>query len=467
MALQDGKDIRLRETESVRRETYCRPVMEAPETRYVAVGDADVAYQVVGDGPLDLLYCYGLGSHIEHCWEIPGQSEYLNGLATFSRLIFFDRRGTGASDGVPLNAMPTWEEWTEDIEAVLGAAGSKRTAILATLDAGPIAILFAASHPEVVSALILVNTTARYLEADDYPIGASSDFVDAVVETFAKGYGTPELTRLFDPGRADDAEWVRLVSKMVRSSATPRTAAAQYSYILRSFDVRHALPLIQAPTLVLQVSESPFLSVAQGRYIADHIEGATFIELPGGNISMDAAPMLDIAEFLTGERPAIEVERILTTVLFTDIVGSTARAASLGDQRWRSLLDAHDRTVREQLRRFRGREINTTGDGFVISFDGPARAIRCALAISEATGKLGVDLRMGLHTGECEVRGDDLGGLAMHIAARVGALAAPGEVLVSGTVKDLVVGSGIEFADRGEHELKGVPGSWKLFAVED
>lgn len=451
----------------MRRETYCRPVMEAPETRYVAVGDADVAYQVVGDGPLDLLYCYGLGSHIEHCWEIPGQSEYLNDLATFSRLIFFDRRGTGASDGVPLNAMPTWEEWTEDIEAVLGAAGSKRTAILATLDAGPIAILFAASHPEVVSALILVNTTARYLEADDYPIGASSDFVDAVVETFAKGYGTPELTRLFDPGRADDAEWVRLVSKMVRSSATPRTAAAQYSYILRSFDVRHALPLIQAPTLVLQVSESPFLSVAQGRYLADHIQGATFIELPGGNTSMDAAPMLDIAEFLTGERPAIEVERILTTVLFTDIVGSTARAASLGDQRWRSLLDAHDRTVREQLRRFRGREINTTGDGFVISFDGPARAIRCALAISEATGKLGVDLRMGLHTGECEVRGDDLGGLAMHIAARVGALAAPGEVLVSGTVKDLVVGSGIEFADRGEHELKGVPGSWKLFAVED
>ena len=285
--------------------------------------------------------------------------------------------------------MPTWEEWTEDIEAVLAAAGSKRTAILATLDAGPIAILFAASHPEVVSALILVNTTARYLEADDYPIGASPDFVDAVVETFAKGYGTPELTRLFDLGRADDAEWVRIVSKVSRSSATPRTAAAQYNYILRSVDVRHALPLIQTPTLVLQVNESPFLSVDQGRYLADHIEGATFIELPGGNTSMDAAPVLDIAEFLTGERPAVEVERILTTVLFTDIVGSTARAASLGDQQWRSLLDAHDRTVREQLRRFRGREINTTGDGFVISFDGPARAIRCALAIGESHRKAG------------------------------------------------------------------------------
>ena len=442
--------------------------MEAPETRYVAVGDADVAYQVVGEAPLDLLYCYGLGSHIENTWEVPGNAEFLNGMAAFSRLIFFDRRGTGASDAVALNAMPTWEEWTEDIEAVLKAAGSKRTAILATLEAGPIAVLFAASHPEVVSALILVNTTARYLEADDYPIGASPEFVDMFVETFAKGYGTPELTRLFNPGRADDTEYVRLVSKMIRSSATPRMAAAQYDYILRSLDVRHALPLIQAPTLVLQVTESPFLPVEQGRYLADHIEGATFIEIPGANLTMAENPVLDeIAEFLTGERPEVEVERILTTVLFTDIVGSTARVASLGDERWHSLLDAHDRAVREQLRRFRGREINTTGDGFVISFDGPARAIRCAKAAIESTGKLGVQLRVGLHTGECEVRGDDLGGLAVHIAARVGALAAPGEVLVSGTVKDLVVGSGIEFADRGEHELKGVPGSWKLFAVED
>ena len=439
--------------------------MEAPETRYVAVGDADVAYQVVGVGPLDLLYCYGLGSHIEHCWEIPGQAEYLNGLAAFSRLIFFDRRGSGASDGLSLNAMPTWDEWTEDIEAVLGAAGSKRTAILATLDAGPIAVLFAATHPEAVSALILVNTTARYLVADDYPIGASPDFVDVVVEMFAKGYGTPDLTRSFNQSRADDAEWVRLVSKMTFSSATPRAAAAQYNYILRSFDVRHALPLVQAPTLVLQVSESPFVSVAQGRYLADHIEGATFIELPGGNVSMDAAPVLDIAEFLTGERPVVDVERILATVLFTDIVGSTAQAASLGDQRWRSLLDAHYKAVREQLRHFRGKEINTTGDGVVVSFDGPARASRCAEAIVEATGKFGVELRVGLHTGECEVRGDDLGGLAVHIAARVGAFAVPGEVLVSGTVKDLVVGSGIEFTERGEHPLKGVPGSWKLFAV--
>src|SRR3984957_13042869 len=254
---------------------------------------------------------------------------------------------------------------------------------------------------------------------------------------------------------------------MDRWVATPRTAAAQYNYILRSLDVRDALSLIQAPTLVLQVAQSPFLSLAQGRYLADHIEGASFIELPGGNIAMDDNLVLDeVSEFLTGERPIVEVDRILTTVLFTDIVGSTATASVLGDQRWRSVLDAHDRAVREQLRRFRGREINTTGDGFVASFDGPARAIRCTQAITEAIRKLGAQVRVGLHTGECEVRGEDLGGLAVHIAARVGALATPGEVFVSGTVKDLVVGSGIEFGDRGEHALKGVPGSWKLFAVE-
>ena len=441
--------------------------MEAPETRYVAVGDSDVAYQVVGNGPVDLLYCYGLGSHIELSWYSPTSAELLPRLASFSRLIFFDRRGTGASDGVSRNAIPTWEEWTEDIMAVLAATDSKRTAILAATDAGPIAILFAAMHPEMVSALVLLNTSSRYLEADDYPIGASPETVDAVVEMIATGWGTLDFTRMVIPSLSDDAEYLRLVSQLIRSSATPRTAAAQWDYIMRSVDVRHALPLIQAPTLVLHVSESPFIPVAHGRYLADHIDGATFIELPGADLGPDPSSLVaEVAEFLTGERPLIEFERILTTVLFTDIVASTAHAASLGDQRWRSLLDAHDRTVRDQLRRFRGREINTTGDGFVASFDGPARAIRCAQAVVNATDKLGVELRVGLHTGECEVRGDDVGGLAVHIAARAGTLATPGEVLVSGTVRDLVVGSGIEFSERGEHELKGVPGTWKLFAVE-
>jgi len=251
-----------------------------------------------------------------------------------------------------------------------------------------------------------------------------------------------------------------------RASATPRALAAQYDYWLHHVDVRQALPLIQARTLVLHVKDSPFLPVEHGRYLAEHITGATFVEVPGGDLGpLDDEELAQIIEFLTGDRPDIEVDRILTTVLFTDIVGSTQRAAALGDQKWRSLLDAHDHAVRDQLRRFRGKEINTTGDGFVASFDGPARAIRCAQAIGEAITMLGVDLRMGLHTGECEVRGDDLGGLAVHVAARVAALASPGEILVSGMVKDLVAGSGIEFAERGEYQLKGVPESWKLFAV--
>jgi class 3 adenylate cyclase len=439
--------------------------MDRPETQYVAVGDADVAYQVVGDGPLDLLFCYGIGSHIDLNWQVPTVAAFFRRLASFSRLIMFDRRGTGGSDGVPRNAVPTLEEWTEDLAAVLDATGSQRTGIFAAMEAGPIAILYTAMHPERVRALALFNTSARTIIADDYPIGATPEEVDALLEVIAAGWGTPDILALANPSA--DPEFLLLTSQMGRASATPRTAAAQYDYFLRS-DVRQALPLIQVPTLVLQVTEQPFSPIERGRFLADHIAGATFVQLAGGDLSFTRANQVvadEVAEFLTGERPDVEVERILTTVLFTDIVGSTEHAASLGDQRWHSLLDAHDRAVRDQLRQFRGREINTTGDGFVAAFDGPARAIRCAQAIVDAAKSLGLPIRIGLHSGECEVRGDDLGGLAVHISARVGALAAPGEVLVSGTVKDLVVGSGIDFTEQGEHELKGVPGAWKLFAV--
>jgi class 3 adenylate cyclase len=251
----------------------------------------------------------------------------------------------------------------------------------------------------------------------------------------------------------------------MRACATPKSAAAQFRYIVESLDAREALPLVQVPTLVLHTKDNLNYLIEEGRYLADHIGGAKFVELPGGDVAVftSAPAMEEIVEFLTGERPEVEVDRILTTLLFTDIVSSTERAASLGDQAWRSLLDTHDRTVRDHLRRFRGKEINTTGDGFLASFDGPARAIRCALAISESTRPLGIDLHLGLHTGECEVRGDDLGGLAVHIAARVASLAGPGEVLVSSTVKDLVAGSRIDFLDRGEHQLKGVPGTWRLY----
>ncbi len=351
---------------------------------------------------------------------------------------------------------------------MLDASQSTRAAIVSNRETGQIAMLYASMHPDRVSALVLLNTTARYREADDYPIGETSAAVDALVELMRTAWGTEEFARTMVPSLGDDEETPRVMAMVQRASATPRQAAALYDYFLRNGDVRQVLQSIQVPTLVLHVQNLPFLPIAHGRYIADHIRGAEFIELPGADLGggIPAGAIADIAEFLTGERSLGEIDRILTTVLFTDIVGSTTRAASLGDPRWRSLLDAHDRAVREQLRRFRGNEINTTGDGFVASFDGPARAIRCARDITEATAKLGIELRVGLHTGECEVRGKDLGGLAVHIAARVGALARPGEVVVSGTVKDLVVGSGIEFGERGEHELKGVPGSWKLFAVK-
>jgi class 3 adenylate cyclase/alpha-beta hydrolase superfamily lysophospholipase len=439
--------------------------MSPQETKYVTVGDADVAYQVLGTGPPDLLMCYGLGSHLEVNTLVPSTATFLDRLSSLFRVISFDRRGTGASDGLPRSSVPTLEEWTEDMAAVLDAAGSERAALFASLDTGPIAILYAAMHPERISALILFNTFARYLLADDYPIGASEDGFELLMAIMAEGWGTPELLALANPSA--DAEFLQLTAQVTRASATPRTAVAQWRFMLRH-DVRHVLPLIQIPTLVLSGKEVGLIPIEFGRYLADHIDRATFVELPGGDLAWTPANQVvvdEIAEFLLGARPPVEADRILATVLFTDIVRSTERAASLGDRRWRSQLDAHDRAVRDQLRRFRGREINTTGDGFVASFDGPARAIRCARAIIEAAGRLGLEVRAGLHTGECEVRGDDLGGIAVHIAARVGALAAIGEVLVSGTVKDLVVGSGIEFADRGSHPLKGVPEEWALFAV--
>ena len=442
--------------------------MDVPETKYVRVGGADVAYQVFGDGAADLLYFYGLGSHIDLTWDLPDGAEFQTQLASFSRVVMFDRRGCGASDALGHGAIPTWEEWTEDIGGVLDAAGSERAAILAAVDVGPIAILFAAMHPERVSALILLNTLARYLVAEDYPMGKSPEELDAFVAMLESIWGTEELVLAVDPGLADDPETVRKLARQIRASATPRTAAAQYDYLLRILDVREALSLIQAPTLVLHVRESPMAPIEHGRYLASHIPGARFVELPGADTAVTANRHIiaeEIAHLLTGERPVFNIDRVLTTVLFTDIVDSTKRAASLGDDRWRSLLDTHDRAVRDQLNRFRGREIKTTGDGFVASFDGPARAIRCARSILETSRTIGIELRAGLHTGECLVRGDDLGGMAVHIAARVGSLAAAGDVLVSGTVKDLVVGSGIEFEERGEHELKGVPGSWKLFAV--
>jgi class 3 adenylate cyclase/pimeloyl-ACP methyl ester carboxylesterase len=443
--------------------------VDRPDTRYVTVEDADVAYQVMGDGPIDLLFCWGFGSHIDLLWdEATSYPEFFRRLASFSRLILFDRRGMGASDGVPAGAFPTWERWAEDTGAVLDAVGSERAAIVAALDAGALSVLYAAMHPERVSSLILLNSSARFTWCDDYPVGVSPETAETLVQMLATTWGTPLLVAAANPAMAGNEEFLTSVARVNRASATPRTAASQYRYILGNLDVRATLGLVQAPTLVLNARESPLVPVEQGRYMAEHIPHAVFVELPGGETGVSPSLYVvadEVEEFITGERRVADIERILATVLFSDIVASTERAASLGDRSWRLLLDAHDRAVREQLRRFRGREVKTTGDGFLASFDGPARSIRCAEAIVDATKALGVDVRVGLHTGECDVRGDDLGGLAVHIAARVGAMATSGEILVSSTVKDLVAGSGIEFGDRGEHELKGVPGTWRLLAL--
>lgn len=441
-------------------------VHDAPLTEYAAVGDTEVAYQVFGDGSVDVLYFYGLGSHVDLQWDLPSY-RLVTAFVPFSRVIQFDRRGTGASGG-SREKPPLWEEWIDDVRAVLTAAKSERVTIVAEADAGPIAMLFAAAHPEQVSALVLANTSPRYLVDDDYPIGMAPETLDVFVDMISNLWGTEELARVAVPAIADDAAYVAAFARLLRGAATPRTAAAQYRYILESLDVRSALPLIQAPTLVLHNDRNPVVPVEHGRYLAQRIERSKFVVLSSEGVNLDGdlnKTVAELTEFLTGDRPQVQIDRVFTTILFTDIVGSTERVVAIGDQRWRSLLNAHDRAVRHELRRFRGREIGTRGDGFVASFDGPARAIRCAVAICEAMRPLGLLVRVGLHCGECEVRGTELDGLSVHIAARVSALASPEEILVTSSVKDMVVGSGIEFDDRGLHSLKGLPNPWQLLAV--
>ncbi|MCJ7439013.1 MAG: adenylate/guanylate cyclase domain-containing protein [Acidimicrobiia bacterium] len=447
--------------------------VEVPETSYVTAGDGQVAYQVLGDGPIDVVFSHGF-CHIDLHWDVVSEASFMRALASFSRLILFDRRGSGASDPVSHGHFPTWEEWNVDLLAVLDAVGSRSAAIYAEAEAGPRAMMFAAAHPERVDALVLSNTAARYARAPDYPIGFSPADIEAFVEMVQSAWGTTEGMTEWWPGLSGQPAELVALARLTRAAATPRMAAAQYRHIFSELDARGALPLIAAPTLVL-VNESQLQrdqstgAPERARYLASSIAGARYLELPGDGalaFAGDYAPTLDaVAEFLTGERPASMAERILTTVVFTDIVSSTERAVAMGDQRWRGLLDAHDRAVREVIRHHRGREIKTTGDGFLACFDGPARAIDCAADITRAARDLDLSVTAGLHTGECERRGDDIAGLAVHVAARIAALAAPEEVLVSRTVADLVIGSGITFEDRGVHTLKGVPGTWQLYAA--
>jgi class 3 adenylate cyclase len=388
-------------------------------------------------------------------------------MASRVRLIMFDRRGTGMSD--PYVTPPTLEEQMDDVIAVLDAAGAEQPALFAQLDGGPMATLFAATRPERTLALILYGTWARALWAEDTPWANTPEVRAEFIRELVEGWGSGIRGDALAPSLAGDPEWRAWYSKLERLAAGPGQVE-ELMLLAGEVDVRDVLSSIQVPTLVMHRDNDPLIDVRHSKYLAEHIPGAKLVSMPGADnlvVAGDAEAVLDeISEFFTGQRPVREPDRILATVMFTDIVDSTRRAAELGDADWRRVLERHDALVRRELDRWQGREVKTTGDGFLATFDGPARAIRCGHAITEAVEPLGIRVRAGLHTGECEVRGDDVAGMAVHIGARVGSLAGPGEVLVSSTVKDLVVGSGIDFEDRGEHELKGVPGAWKVFAVD-
>jgi pimeloyl-ACP methyl ester carboxylesterase len=433
-----------------------------PETRYAKSGDVHIAYQVVGDGAIDLVLVPGFVSHVEGWWEEPACVRFFERLASFTRLILFDKRGTGLSDRVAV--VPTLEQRMDDLRAVMKEAGSERAAVLGVSEGGAMSTLFAATYPERTSALVLYGTFAEFCSWVPSPEHLEQ-FLRAIDETWGTGSSLPR----FAPGAVQDERFKRWWARHERLGASPGAAIALMR-MNSEIDVRHVLPTIRVPTLVLHRTGDVTVNVEAGRYQAAHIHGAKYVELPGVDhlpFVGDADSVLDeIEEFLTGVRSVPESDRVLATVLFTDIVGSTELAVRYGDRRWRDLLQAHHGLVRGELARFRGREVDTAGDGFLAIFDGPARAIRCAGSISDAVRPLGIEVRAGLHTGECEVMGEKVGGIAVHIGARVAAIAGPSEVWVSSTVKDLVAGSGLRFTDRGAHPLKGIPGEWHLFAVE-
>jgi class 3 adenylate cyclase len=440
--------------------------MEA-ETRYARSHDGtSIAYQVHGEGPLDLVFVPGFVSHAEVVWEEPAIARFLRRLASFARLVMLDKRGQGLSDrpGKP----PTLEESMDDVLAVMDAAGCGRAAIFGVSEGGPMSILFTATYPERVSSLVLYGTYARMIKAPDFPEGISNGTLDNWAEMMRQQWGGPVGVDKWAPSAVGDPEFERWWARLLRLGTSP-AGAIQLMDLYRDMDVRAALPAIDVPTLVVHREADLIVPVRQARYIAAHIPNARYVELPGADhlpMVGDQDEILDeVEEFLVGSRHGREAERSLATILFTDIVGSTEMAARLGDRRWRDLRERHDATVRRQLALHRGREVKTMGDGFLAVFDGPARAIRCACAIRDELRRIGIEVRAGIHTGEVELIGEDVGGMAVNIGARVGALAEGGEVLVSSTVRELVVGSGIEFEERGSHRLKGAPDEWRLFAV--
>jgi class 3 adenylate cyclase len=441
-------------------------MMEA-ETHYADSGGVSIAYQVHGGGPIDLVLVPGFVSQVELLGEEPGVARFLRRLTAFTRMLVFDKRGQGLSDrpGRP----PTLEESMDDLRAAVEAAGFERPSLLGISEGGPMSALYAATYPGEISNLVLFGTFARMLEAPDFGQGISEGALDRWGAVVQRDWGKAVGMDLWAPSRVGDREFERWWARLLRQGTSPAGAIALMD-LYREMDVRAILPAIDVPTLVLHRAGDRMVAAAQGRYLAERIPGARYVELPGEDhlpFAGDFEPMLDeVEEFLVGSRGASESERALATILFTDIVGSTERAAELGDRDWRALLERHDAAVRRQLTLHRGREVKTMGDGFLATFDGPARAIRCACALQEEIQGLGIEVRAGIHTGEVELIGDDVGGMAVNIGARIGALADPGEVLVSSTVRELVVGSGLEFEERGVEKLRGAPGEWRLFAID-
>ncbi len=441
-----------------------------PQTRYARnEGGQYIAYQAFGDGAVDLIFIPDWCTNLEIMWEDPTLARFLQRLASFARVICFDKRGTGVSDPVPMGAVPSWEEWMDDVRTVLDAAGRERAVVFGHGDGGSMALLFAATHPARTSALILADTYARRTRTADYPCGipehAAAKTIDGILQT----WGTGEITRYGGaPSLAHDASFIAWRGRYERLAMSPGVFFPIYPQTYK-VDLRPVLPTVRVPTLVLHRAGNNYIRVDNGRYLAGHISGAKFTEVPGDDHFFHAgdteALLGPVQEFLTGTREVVDENRVLATVLFTDIVGATAHTERLGDRAWADVLKRHHGLVRQELARFRGREVDTAGDGFFATFDGPGRGVRCALAIRDVIRPLGIDVRAGLHTGECEQIGEKIGGIAVHIGARVMGLAGAGQVLVSRTVRDLVTGSGLRFDDYGHHALKGVEGEWPLFEV--
>ncbi|HEV8564683.1 MAG TPA: adenylate/guanylate cyclase domain-containing protein [Actinomycetota bacterium] len=444
--------------------------MNPPQTNYAKSGDVHIAYQVAGDGPLDLVYVPGFVSNVEEVWEEPHAKKFLERLASFSRLILFDKRGTGLSDPVPIADLPTLEQRMDDLRAVMDAAGSERAALLGHSEGGVMSVLFAATYPDRTVALITLGTFAKRVWSADYPWAPTPEERALDYTEIERSWGREIDLDVYAPSMVGDRAFALWFAGYFRRSASPQAAIALLKMNTQA-DIRHVLPAVRVPTLVMNRVGDLDVNVEEARYIAARIPGAKLVELSGADHTMwvgETGPLLDeIEEFLTGVRRGPDPDRVLATLLFTDIVGSTERAAALGDRAWSELIERHHALVRSNLARYRGREVDTAGDGFLATFDGPARAVRCAAASVDAVRDLGLEIRAGVHTGEVEMAGEKVRGVAVHIGARVASLATAGEVLVSNTVKDLVAGSGIEFAERGRHELKGVSGQWQLYAVAE